>query len=178
MSSTLAHVHETTEAVETVEMTPPHPPRTDTPAYLRAHSFLVNRKNAPCEVCGVTKRTLRNPKRNPFSAAALETHHYPIERSLMDACDPAKVHRDFPQVYDRATLAAFVDSPANLKVLCDVHHRSLAHGIHHLLPQDFAVQRYLYDGYLVAVRPADAATALAANERIEQAAGVEVAQSA
>ena len=174
MSTMLDHVHETHEAIASVEETPPHPPRTETPEYARAHHFLVHEKKAPCEVCGVSVDTLGSgdAAHNPFSATAIETHHYPIERSLMDACDPRKVHDDFPQVYDQATLAAFVDSPANLKVLCDVHHRSVAHGIHHLLPQDFAVQKYLYQGYQIAAAPADADKAEATDEAILRAQGI------
>lgn len=169
-SSLLAHVHETTEAVATLEMTPPHPPRVSTPEYARAHKFLINQKNAPCVRCGVTKRSLKNTAKNPFGATQLETHHYPIARSLMDACDPVKVHRDFPQVYDRLTLAAFVDSPANLIVLCDVHHRSVEHGIHHQLVQDWAVGPYLLDGYIVATTAKDAAQVEAMDERLVDAA--------
>lgn len=165
MTDILAHVHETPESVATVELTPPHPPRVETPAYRAAHSFLINRKNAPCHICGVTKRTLRNPAKNPMGATQLETHHYPVERSLVDACDPAKVHRDFPAVYDRASLLAWVDTPANLLVLCDVCHRSAEHGIHHLLVQDWVIQRYLRDGYQVAARAADAAAVLASDEK-------------
>ena len=172
-SATLAHVHETDEAVAIVEMTPPHPPRVETPAYLAAHKFLINTKGAGCHVCGVTKRQLRNPTRNPFGAKALETHHYPIERSLMDACDPMKVHADFPQVHDRATLESFVDSIPNLLVLCDVHHRSVERGIHHLLTQDWIIQRYLYAGYIVAAEAKMAAQVEAQDEQIEQRAGLE-----
>lgn len=172
-SATLAHVHETDEAVATVEMTPPHPPRVETPAYLAAHKFLINTKGAGCHVCGVNKRGLKNPAKNPYGARALETHHYPIERSLMDACDPMKVHLDFPQVHDRATLESFVDSIPNLLVLCDVHHRSVERGIHHLLTQDWVIQRYLLDGYVVAAEAKDAAQVEAADEQIEQRAGME-----
>lgn len=164
----LAHVHVTHESVATEELTPPHPPRVETPEYARAHRFLVHEKKAPCEICGVTIDTLGDPAHNPYGATAIETHHYPIERSLVDACDPVKVHRDFPQVYDRATLLAFVDTPANLKVLCSVCHRSPEHGIHHLLPQDWIIQRYLLDGYQVAATLADVATALAHDEQVEQ----------
>lgn len=177
-STTLEHVHETPEAVSSVELSPPHPPREETPEYAAAHHFLVYEKKAPCEVCGVTVDTLATPASNPFGAKAVETHHYPIERSLADACDPVKVHRDFPSVYNRATLLQFVDSPGNLKVLCDQHHRSLAHGIHHLLPADWAVQKYLYSGYIVAAAAKDAATAEATDEHIEQAEGVEQAVDA
>ena len=177
-SPTLAHVHVTHDAVAALEETPPHPPREETPEYARAHHFLVYTKNSPCEICGVTRRTLGNPKRNPFGATAIETHHWPIERSLMDACDPRRVHKDFPQVYDMATLAAFVDSPANLIVLCDYHHRSAEAGIHHLLTQDFAVMKYLRAGYRVAARASDAQTALATDERIMQAVGLETTPAA
>lgn len=166
--SILAHVHETDESVATVEMTPPHDKRTETPEYKKAHSFLINRRNAACHICGVTKRTLRNPAKNVMHSAQMETHHYPIERSLVDACDPAKVHRDFPQVYDKPSLMAFVDTPANLLVLCDVCHRSLEHGIHHLLTQDWIVQRYLYAQYRVVASKADAAAVMAADEKIEE----------
>ena len=173
ISATLTKEHITRESVATAEMTPPHPARIETPEYERAHHFLTVTKNAPCEICGVTRRTLKRPSKNPYGATAIETHHWPIERSLMDACDPHKVHKDFPQVYDRATLAAFVDSPANLKVLCDQCHRSPEHGIHHLLPQDWIIQRYLYTAYIVAAAAKNAAAAQAADDAIMLAAGLE-----
>jgi hypothetical protein len=170
-----AAVHETQESMATVTMTPPHPPREETPEYKAAHDFLIHQKKAACEVCGVTIDTLGDPKANPFGATAMESHHFPIERSLVDACDPAKVHADFPVVYDRRTLIVFVDSPANLKVLCDVHHRSPEHGIHHLTHADWTVQKYLYEGYLIAALVKDAAAALAQDEQIVRAAGIEQA---
>ncbi len=159
-------VHETTEAVSNVEMSPPHAPREDTPLYRKAHHFLIVEKDSPCEVCGVRNSTLGDAAQNPFHAQALESHHYPIERSLAAACDPKKVHQDYPSVYDQDTLMQFVDSPGNLKILCDVHHRSLEHGIHHLLPADFAVQKYLLDGYIVAARAQDAAKVEQVDEAI------------
>jgi hypothetical protein len=171
--ATLMHVHQTREPISTIELTPPHDPRTETEEYKRARSFLINRKNAPCHICGVTKRTLKNAARNPCGATQMEAHHYPIERSLATACDPVKVHADYPQVYDLASLMAFVDSPANLICLCDVHHRSVAAGIHHLLPQDWIIQRYLRAGYVVAATPATVAAAQIADERIAVAAGIE-----
>lgn len=172
-SAVLSHVHETPLAIASVEMTPPHDERESTPEYERAHHFLVYTKNSPCEICGVTRRTLKSPARNPFGATAIETHHYPIERSLADACDPRRVHRDFPQVYDLATLMAFVDSPANLKVLCDQCHRSPEHGIHHLLSQDWVIQKYLRPQYVIAAAAKSAQAAQAADEAIMQAAGLE-----
>lgn len=160
MSDTLKHVHETREQVADIELTPPHAPRVETEAYKRAHQFLVREKKQGCAICGVTIDTVVAPD-------TIETHHFPIERSLMDACDPKKVHADFPAVYDQATLEAWIDSPANLLVLCSTHHRSPEHGIHHLLVQDWQVQRYLKDGYQVVAAAGDAATAEAKDDQIE-----------
>lgn len=170
-SETLSHVHATVEGVATVEMTPPHPPREETPAYTQAHHHLTRELDSPCALCGVRNSTLDNPKENPFGATAIETHHYPIERSLMDACDPKKVGVVFPQVKDQATLEAFIDSEHNLMVLCDIHHRHPLHGIHHLTPQDFFVQPFLIKGYQVVVTKEEEEKALALDEKlIEKAA--------
>src|SRR5258707_14777064 len=85
-SDILTHVHATSEGVAAVEMTPPHPPREETPEYARAHHHLAIALDSPCAMCGVRNSTLHDSKENPFGAKALETHHYPIERSLLDAC--------------------------------------------------------------------------------------------
>lgn len=165
-SEILAHVHATTEGVATVEMTPPHPPREETPEYAKAHHHLIYELDEPCAMCGVRHSTLNDSAQNPFGATAMETHHYPIERSLLDACDPTKVGLVFPQVKDFESLNAFVDSEHNLMVLCDVHHRHPLHGIHHLTPQDFFVQPFLIAGYQVVANQENAAATLAADEAL------------
>lgn len=165
-SETLSHVHATVEGVATVEMTPPHPPREETPAYVRAHHHLTKVLDSPCAMCGVRNSTLHDPKENPFGAKTIETHHYPIERSLLDACDPKKIGIVFPQVKDQATLEEFVDSEHNLMVLCDVHHRHPLHGIHHLTPQDFFVQPFLIEGYQVVVTKEEQAKAMEIDEKL------------
>jgi hypothetical protein len=162
----LSHVHATTEGVAAVEMTPPHPPREETPEYAKAHHHLAYNLDSPCAMCGVRNSTLKDPKENPFGATAIETHHYPIERSLLDACDPTKVGIVFPQVKDQVTLEAFVDTEHNLMVLCDIHHRHPLHGIHHLTPQDFFVQPFLWGGYQVVATKDTEAQVLAADEQL------------
>ncbi|GCF07713.1 hypothetical protein [Dictyobacter arantiisoli] len=165
-SETLAHVHATSFAVASIEMTPPHPPREDTPIYLQTHRHLVYKLDTPCAICGVRQSTLHDSTENPFGAQDIETHHYPIERSLLNACDPKKIHLMFPQVKDHQTLEDFIDSEANIMVLCDIHHRHPHYGIHHLLAQDFFIQPYLFGGYQVVADAADAAKVLATNERV------------
>jgi hypothetical protein len=156
---TLQHVHETREDVANIELTPPHAPRVETAAYRAAHHLLIDEKDSPCKVCGVRKSTLNDPNANPVGAKALETHHYPIERSLVDACDWRKVHAVYPSVYSQETLMSWVDSPENLITLCDVHHRSKQFGIHHLLAQDFSILPFLRDGYIIAADSQDASAA-------------------
>lgn len=166
ISETLTHVHQTTFDVAEVEMTPPHLPREETPIYAKTHRHLVYTLDTPCAICGVRNSTLKDPKENPFGAAAIETHHYPIERSLLNACDPKKVHVIFPQVKDYASLEAFIDSEENMMVLCDIHHRHPHYGIHHILAQDFFIQPFLYKGYEIVAEEEDAAKVRAANERV------------
>ena len=162
----IEEVHETSLSVDMIEETPPHPPRVDTPEYKKSHHLLVVVLDKPCMVCGVRTSTLTNASLNPFKASALETHHYPIERSLADACDPLKVHASFPQVVDLATFVQFIDSPANLLVLCDVHHRSPSLGIHHLVTQDWAILPFLKSGYVIAASKEGAKAAMAQDEEL------------
>ncbi len=173
-SATLQHVHITPLSVASEELSPPHPPRVETPEYAKAHHFLIYTKNAPCQVCGVTRRTLKNARRNPFGAKQLETHHAKVERSLADACDWRKVHEDYPSVYDQESFLRWVDSPENLIVVCDVHHRSVERGIHHLTVSDWNVQKYLRDGYIIAAPENDAAKVMSQDEAIMRATGLEV----
>lgn len=166
----ISHVHETILVEPCYEMTPPHPPREETPQYRKAHIYLVHTQDSPCRVCGVRQSTIGDSTQNPYGAKDIETHHYPIERSLADACDPHKVHKMFPQVIDQETLTAFIDSPANLIVLCDVCHRSPERGIHHLLVQDWAILPFLFDGYQIVASARDFKEAEQRDEGIENAA--------
>src|SRR2546423_10415963 len=96
--------HITHESLHGEVVTPGHAPRVDTPEYRHAHHQLVVVLDKPCFICGITHS----------KGAAMETHHSPIERSYVNACDWRKVHLDYPQVVSEETLEQFVDSAANL----------------------------------------------------------------
>ncbi len=170
MSELLERVHETSEAVETIELTPAHPPREETPIYRATHHKLVVEEDTPCIVCGVKNSTLDDPKQNPFGAKALETHHFPIERSLLEACDWQKVKEHFGfaafHLKGPEDLEAFVDSEDNMMVVCDIHHRSKQYGIHHLLAQDWFIQPFLREGYRIAASKEEAAAIERADEAL------------
>lgn len=169
----VSKVHVTAESVVVYEMTPPHLPRTQTPMYVKSHKYLVETQDKPCVVCGVRNSTLSDAAQNKFGASTLETHHYPVERSLLEACDPNKVHLAFPEVIDQETLEAFVDSPRNLIVLCDVHHRSVQQGIHHLLVQDYAILPFLYDNYQIVASANTKAQTQENDDEVERSNGEE-----
>jgi len=149
-----------------LEYYPPHPPRKESPEYRATHKLLVNTVDQPCRDFGVRKSTLGNIVENPLGAKQMETHHWPLQREFADAIDPAKVHREFPEVTDRASLDKFIDSPKNMLVLCDVDHRSPTRGIHHINGSLEACKRFLIDGYVLDGRAADEAASLATDEKV------------
>jgi hypothetical protein len=173
----IAVVHETHESGASITLTPGHPPRRETAAFEKTRHFLIEVKQQGCYICGITHDDIQSgdPTRNPLGAKFMEAHHDPVEWSICDAVDPLKVHRDFPQVFDRETLEQFLDSPANMRVCCDIHHVSVERGIHHILYPEWIVQRYLLDGYQIEATAKDAAAVEAKDEQIEVAAGLEQA---
>lgn len=161
MSDRLQHVHPTREAVSSVELSPPHPPRTETPAYVRAHKRLIDELDTPCWVCGARRS----------EGASIESHHYPIERSLAAAVDVERLAADYPSVRDYGDFMDWVDSEHNLICLCAEHHRG-PQGIHHTLAQDFLALKYARRDpatgrpYIFAASPQDAAAAEAFDEQL------------
>lgn len=152
------------------EFYPPHPPRADTHEYRETHKLLIYTLDTPCRDCGVRHSTLSDQAQNPHSARQMETHHWPLQREFADALDPAKVHKEFPQVTDRKSLNKFVDSPGNMLVLCDVDHRSKTRGIHHIGEALEACKRFLLDSYVIADVTANAAAMMAKDAAIVAAA--------
>jgi hypothetical protein len=187
----LSHAHETHEAVSGIEIEPPHPPRKETPLYRATHKRLVVTEDRPCYVCGVRRSDLRDPKRradktiNPYGSKSVETHHWPVERSLADAVDPELVAQVFPSVRQFKTFIEWVDSEANMLVLCDQCHRLADHAIHRALWQDviatkFAMRDAAGHRYAFAASVKDAAAVEVADEALvqEEAATPSVAVAA
>ncbi len=177
-SSTLTHVHITKEGVHSEELTPPHPPRKETPIYRMTHKRLVITEDRPCFICGVRRSDLLDPARkndkniNPYGATAIETHHWPIERSLADGCDPELVAQAYPSVRQYKTFIEWVDSENNMLVLCSACHRTADHAIHHALYQDaiatkFAIRDKEGDRYAFVATDQDVAQVEQADEVIE-----------
>lgn len=89
-TTTLQHVHATVFGIAEVEMTPPHPPREDTPLYMRTHHRLVVTLDMPCAICGVRHSTLFNPKEILFMQGLLRR----ITILLSAACSMRVIHEN------------------------------------------------------------------------------------
>ncbi len=141
---------------------PDHSPRTESPAYARVHHHLVVDLDLPCLACGVRNSTLHDPKQNPKSAKAMETHHHVIEWSLQNAIDLTKFNQriiarlrvSHPEKYTvdftQQQMLDWIDHDSdNLWVLCDVDHRHSLVGIHSVTfpiwaPQDLIRGDFVY----------------------------------
>lgn len=145
---------------------PPHPPRKASALYSQTHHRLVALEDRPCVVCGVRNSTLLVPTNNLVHAKAIETHHALIEWAGANAIDWDKLAADHPDLrtlmqlasayhahllandgtfggkLDPAIVTAFVDSPDQMLVICDVHHRSSGKGVHMITGPIWELQRY------------------------------------
>ena len=116
---------------------PPHPPREESAEYRRTHHQLCIAADMPCLIC----------HRRHSEGISTETHHFFVEWAAAGAIDWLEFGRkakhfhnlqtgknigtafDWSEVAKNPTL--FVDSPENMVVLCEEHHRSSPFGIHH-----------------------------------------------
>ncbi len=147
---------------------PPHPPRKATALYNKSHHRLVVELDRPCLVCGVRNSDLQDPARrndskiNPWGAKQLESHHRIVEDSLANAIDVAKFNKHivpgllkhtgdeakFGHDFTQDEMVAFIHGDElNLWILCDVHHRHSAVGIHSITYSVWSVQHLLLDNY-------------------------------
>jgi hypothetical protein len=127
-------------------MYPGHDPRTASAEYTRVHHHLINVLDEPCWVCGVRKSTLGDPAQNPRGAKQMETHHWWVEWALANAIDPSKILEQFPEMgtADEPHLREWLDSEANMLVLCDIDHRNGNHGIHAITYPAWVSQKNLF----------------------------------
>ncbi|HZC80160.1 MAG TPA: hypothetical protein VE222_00325 [Nitrospiraceae bacterium] len=126
---------------------PAHEPRKSTSQYKAVQKNLVDKLDRPCLICGVSKSTLKDRKKNPYGAKQMETHHHVIEWSLANAIDVNKFNTlllpflkrrhpkrpEYNKNFSEKEVRNWVDHHEdNLWVLCDVHHRAKYFGIHEI----------------------------------------------
>jgi hypothetical protein len=134
---------------------PSHPPRENTPLYNHNQKLLCEINDIPCLICG------RNRKTNQ---AQTEAHHL-MRHSSMNSIDWIEFGRKAQSIYHMQTgicigagfdwtevaknPSLFVDSPSNLLILCQEHHRGSHEGIHNLPMPDWLLQIAPKQGFQV-----------------------------
>lgn len=145
--------HEVDRTLHEDYIVPAHEPRVASPLYTQTHHDMVYVRDSACFICGVRNSTLKDPSKNVRGSKDMETHHWIIEWSLANAVDYEKVKPLVPdfdwspvKADDPSTFFHFIDSEANMMVLCDQCHRG-KHGIHSITYPIWNVQRFLKDGF-------------------------------
>jgi hypothetical protein len=168
-------IHQVRRSLEEVAFYPEHNQRTNSAKYSQIHKELVVNQNRPCLVCGVRNSILKDPKarpdpkRNPWGASKMETHHHVVEWALANAVDMAKFNQrivdrlrrkegtdsSYNQPFSTTEILDWIDhSPDNLWVLCDVHHRHKWVGIHAISGPIWGPQDIFKDNFAQEVRAA------------------------
>jgi hypothetical protein len=143
--------HEQRETLHQDYIIPAHKERTTTALFRRSKEQLLA-ENPRCWICGATEEE---------AGAPLEAHHVIIERcwaeghldweGLMRDCIAGEFGREAQAFdwrnFDPTDPYSFVDSAANLRLLCAAHHRGADEGVHALTLPVWLIQRYLPEGY-------------------------------
>jgi hypothetical protein len=133
---------------------PDHPPREDTALYRRTHKELCLVQDLPCFACDRTRKE---------HGVQTETHHFFCEKAAEKAVDWITFGRKAQHLYNVQTGLhigsafdwekvqenpdLFVDSTANMVVLCPECHRSSTRGIHHVPFPEWILQAYAMRGF-------------------------------
>ena len=120
---------------------PEHPARTSDPHYKDFNAIHRAWKKDPEKwQCSVGKH------RHDFSECdleqPLELHHAFVEFSLQNGVNLTWLEQDYPGISDPNSVGAWVESAANLEVLCVFHHRGSG-GAHTAAHSDFVAEMYV-----------------------------------
>jgi hypothetical protein len=118
---------------------PDHPPRTESPLFARTKRKMITHDDIPCFICGT--KTLR------------EVHHYFVEWAFADGVDWELMRSMHPN-FDWSKFkdpADFVDSPYNMLILCQAHHRGQHTGIHYMPYPLWIMQKHKRHDYVLTI---------------------------
>jgi hypothetical protein len=150
--SAVTQIHAERETLAVEVNIPGHEARVATSLFERTKKQLLVREQGRCYICGATAETSGHP---------IESHHHPIERSLANMIDWARVQRDCTagmwgphaqsfdwSTFDPADPMRFVDDQTvNGVLLCKAHHTGKDEGIHAMPYPLWLAQKYGRDGY-------------------------------
>lgn len=113
--------HDQMQTLHILSHVPDHAPREDDP-----HYHLFEQAKARIKAQGLWKCAIGDD----LCGGQLELHHSHVEFSQANAADPAKVEAAFGLHFaDDEAFQVWIESPGNLEVLCENHHRT-HYGVH------------------------------------------------
>jgi hypothetical protein len=122
---------------------PEHDPRSRDP---HRHDFLEwkrRRRESGTWYCDFAMEHRGGDTSECDLSGPLEAHHKLIELAMMNEVDFTLLEADFPGI-SAQSVGSWIDSDANLTLLCVVHHRSAA-GVHTASYADFGSEFYVRD---------------------------------
>jgi hypothetical protein len=120
---------------------PEHGPRESDPHYADFHEYKRRRKAAGTYMCDFAVDHRKGDTSECDLTAPLEAHHRIIEFAVMNAVDFALLEKDYPGV-SKMTVGAWVESAANLMLLCRACHRG-PEGVHVAAAADYGATFYI-----------------------------------
>lgn len=134
---------------------PPHAPREQDVHYKvfhHAQHHLIHVLGAGCWIGGATLEQIKAglPAGHRCAGAIqLEAHHAIAEFAGLSEIDWRKVAKDFPQadLHSDEDFLNYAESEAGLLILCDLHHRHAARGIHAVTYPAWLLDRYADDDF-------------------------------
>lgn len=120
---------------------PAHDPREHDP---HKHDFLEwkrRRKEAGTWYCDFAQAHRAGDSSECDNTRPLEAHHSKVELAMLNEIDMALLAADFPGI-DAQEVGAWIDSDANLTLLCVNHHRGPM-GVHSASYADFTSEAYV-----------------------------------
>jgi hypothetical protein len=120
---------------------PEHGPRESDPYYSDFHAYKKQRRVSGTYHCDFAFEHRGGDTSECDLTKPLECHHRVIEFAVMNAVDLSLLEKDYPGV-SSMPVGKWVESAANLELLCVVHHRTHA-GKHMLSESDYQGLLYI-----------------------------------
>ena len=121
---------------------PDHGPRESDPYYSDFHAYKATRRAAGTYRCDFSfEHRAGDTSECAPGTVPLECHHSHIEWAMLNEVDLELLERDYPGV-SSMPVGKWVESAANLMLLCVVHHRTTA-GVHKISYSDYGSSFYI-----------------------------------
>lgn len=131
---------------------PAHGPRESDPYYADFHAYKALRRKAGTYTCDFAVEHRQGDTSECDLVSPLECHHRHIEFAMMNGVDLTLLEPDYPGV-SAMGIGKWVESAANLMLLCVVHHRT-DNGVHKVSYADYGSSFYIRRLFRAAARPA------------------------